>query len=185
MANSVTFSTSVGGNGLVITDDDNPTTGLDNDGHVERFVPALAQLVAVASFVVQTADGMTSFASLYLGAHASDPTVDNAGDPLVVGATYLRTTNNQIYVYNGTTWQTYTLADAELAAIAGLTSAANKLPYFTGAGTAATTDFTAFARTLLASSDAAAARASMEVEQINKVNIERTARRAKLAYLNI
>jgi hypothetical protein len=182
MANSVTFSTSVGGNGLVITDDDNPTTGLDNDGHVERFVPALSQVVAVASFVVQTAEGMTSFASLYLGAHASDPTVDNAGDPLVVGATYLRTTNNQIYVYNGTTWQTYTIADAELAALAALTSAANKLPYFTGTGTAATTDFTAFARTLLASSDASTARNTLNTGNVSN---ERDARRAKLAYLNI
>ena len=52
---SVTFLEAVGGDGSTYTDDSNATTGLDGRGYVERFVPALAQVVAVADFVVDTA----------------------------------------------------------------------------------------------------------------------------------
>ncbi len=44
------------------------------------------------------------FDDRYLGAKASDPTLDNDGDPLITGALYFNTTSNVMKVYNGAAW---------------------------------------------------------------------------------
>ncbi|WP_138519026.1 hypothetical protein [Limnobacter alexandrii] len=135
---TVTFPIELGGSGLVVSDDTDPTTGLRNGGYLTRFVPTLQQTVAVAGFVVgqvsnaaasaSAAAGSASAASSsassaassaasaatlydqfddrYLGPKASNPTVDNDGNALLVGAMYFNTAALETRVWNGTTWQT-------------------------------------------------------------------------------
>lgn len=60
---SVTFPPALGGDGSTVTDDSNPTTGLANGGHRARFVPALAQMVAVANGGVTQATAQVALAA--------------------------------------------------------------------------------------------------------------------------
>lgn len=60
MATSVTFPVNLGGDGSTITDDSDVSTGLANGGHRTRFVPALAQTVAMANTAKLAAEGATN-----------------------------------------------------------------------------------------------------------------------------
>lgn len=59
---------------------------------------------------------------------------------------------------------------ANLTALAGVTSAADKVPYFTGSGTASVTGLSTFARTLLDDADAATARATLGVSAVPTIS---------------
>ena len=56
VVNTVYFDPAVGGTGLTVSDDGNPVSGLDADGHRVRFVPALQNIVYIGAFVKQRVD---------------------------------------------------------------------------------------------------------------------------------
>lgn len=72
----------------------------------------------------------------------------------------------------GTNVQAY---DAELTALAGLTSGVDQLPYFTGSGTAAITTLTSYGRSLIDDADATTARATLGLGTSATVNTGTTA----------
>jgi hypothetical protein len=76
----------------------------------------------------------------------------------VAAVVHAHGSNGALFIRVGWVYQT---ANANLNAISGLTSAADKLSYFTGAGTAALTDLSSFGRTFLDDADAATARGTL------------------------
>ena len=67
---------------------------------------AAAGSASTASTASQNAiDALDDFTDIYLGAKSSGPSTDNDGDALDTGAIYWDTTDDQLYVYDGTNWQ--------------------------------------------------------------------------------
>ena len=69
-----------------------------------------------------------NFDDKYLGAKASDPTLDNDGDALVAGALYFNTTSGVMNVYTGSTWvAAYVSAAGVLLQVNNLSDVASAL----------------------------------------------------------
>ena len=67
---------------------------------------AAASATAAASSATSAAASYDSFDDRYLGAKASDPSVDNDGDSLQTGALYFNTTSGVFKAWNGSSWIT-------------------------------------------------------------------------------
>lgn len=77
---------------------------------------------------------------------------------------YVRSDAVGLYQSDGAgVWTQMSATDAELSALAGLTSAADKVPYFTGVGTAAVADFSSLGRSLVAASSNAAQQTALGI----------------------
>ena len=74
---------------------------------------AASSATSAATSAASALAAFDNFDDTYLGAKASDPTVDNDGDPLTGGDLYYNTTDDVMKVYTGSAWVTaYVPGDA-------------------------------------------------------------------------
>ena len=103
---------------------------------------------ASASSATAAAASYDSFDDRYLGAKSSDPSTDNDGDALVVGALYFNTTTNIMMTYTGSAWQSIATGGTGLLASNNLNDVQSASTSRTNLGVAIGTDVQAFSSVL-------------------------------------
>ena len=87
---------------------------------------ASASASAAAASAASAATLLDNFDDIYLGSFATDPTVDNDGDPLTAGDLYFNTGSSTLQVYSGSAWQTAAISSTGFVTLTGVETLTNK-----------------------------------------------------------
>jgi hypothetical protein len=87
---------------------------------------ASASASAAAASAASAATLLDNFDDVYLGSFATDPTLDNDGDPLTAGDLYFNTGSSTLQVYSGSAWQTAAISATGFVTLTGVETLTNK-----------------------------------------------------------
>ena len=133
------------------------------DAFFSALPPMVTQINAVIAYLNLYQVG-------FLGAKSSPPTVNNSGGALVNGNVYFNNGDVKLYVWDGVAWVSFSYSDANLTAIANLTTSADKVPYYTGSGAADLMSFSTYMRSIMGTSSLSGLLSLLGLDQVQNTS---------------